>query len=143
MAQPIGRSHKPPNINSEQPTRAAMPSIANVAHFIACGVMSPSVTPRRNPLRPLRSIPFLKSKYSLPKLDAICAETANKRQSSAGNQRKEPCHIAEAHPVITPAMLTGRVRKRIASIHFFNIFACYLIPTYIRHIPSVKALCFT
>ena len=55
-----------------------------------------------------------------------------------------PCQMAHPHPANTPAMLTGSVRKRIASIHFLFIPALpYLIPTYMRHIPKVKALCIT
>jgi hypothetical protein len=52
--------------------------------------------------------------------------------------------MAHPHPANTPAMLTGSVRKRIASIHFLIILVLsYFIPIYMRQIPKVKALCIT
>ena len=48
-------------ISITHPTAAAIPNVMNVAAFIAFGVISPSVTPLRNPARPFLSIPFLKS----------------------------------------------------------------------------------
>ena len=42
----------------EQPTAQAVARVPNVARSIARGVMSPSVTPRRNPSRPFLSEPL-------------------------------------------------------------------------------------
>ena len=107
-------------MSSMQPNSESKSISPIVARSMAPGLMSPSVTPRRKPSRPFLSRPLAKSKYSLAKFEAICARTANTRQTKAGTQRKLPYSAAQPQPAMTPATLTGSVCSRIASIQELN-----------------------